>query len=109
MAAKKNVAVTPAFTGRNVSLSEICRQIPFTAVCVSMNSVTASPSRPQLDRQRNETAPQHRPSLRSRKLTAEKKKPSETLTERFRELAVIRFNRVYACCGMLHNADYGII
>ena len=87
----------------------ICRQTLFTDVCVSMNSVTASPSRPQLDRQRNETAPQHRPSLRSRKLTAEKKKPSETLTERFRELAVIRFNRVYACCGMLHNADYGII
>ncbi|WP_418821383.1 hypothetical protein [Ruminococcus sp.] len=37
-------------------------------------------------------------------LTAEKKKPSETLTERFRELAAIRFNRVCACCGMLHNA-----
>ena len=39
-------------------------------------------------------------------LTAEKKKPSETLTERLRGLAVIRFNRVCACCGMLHNSDY---
>ena len=42
------------------------------------------------------------------KLTAEKKKPSGTLTERFRELAVIRFNRVCACCGMLHNSDYDL-
>ena len=41
-------------------------------------------------------------------LTAEKKKPSETLTERFRELAVIRFNRVSACCGMCHNFDYDL-
>lgn len=49
-------------------------------------------------------APQSRPPLRSGKLTAEKKKPSETLTERFRELAVIRFNRVCVGCGMLHNA-----
>jgi len=71
---------------------------------VSMNSVTALPSRPQLDRLANGNAPQSRPILRSGKLTAEKKKPSETLTERFQELAVIRFNRVYACCGMLHNA-----
>lgn len=69
-----------------------------------MNSVTESPSRPQLDRPANGNVPQSRPSLRSGKLTAEKKKPSETLAERFRELAVIRFNRVYACCGMLHNA-----
>ena len=69
-----------------------------------MKSVTALPSRPQLDRQAKVKATQHRPSLRSGKLTAEKKKPSETLTERFRELAVIRFNRVYVCCGMLHNA-----
>ena len=53
-------------------------------------------------------APQSRPSLRSEKLTAEKKKPSETLTERFRELAVIRLNRVCACCGMLHNSDYDL-
>ena len=53
-----------------------------------MNSVTASPSRPQLDRQAKVKAPQSRPSLRSGKLTAKKKKPSETLTERFRELAV---------------------
>ena len=82
----------------------ICRQILSTAVCVSMNSVTASPSRHQLDCQANGKAPQRRPSLRSGKLTAEKKKPSETLTERFQELAVIRFNRVCACCGMLHNA-----
>ena len=43
-----------------------------------------------------------------RKLTAEKKKPSETLTERFRELAVIRSIRVCACCGMLHNSDYDL-
>jgi len=73
-----------------------------------MNSVTPSPSRPQLDRLANGKAPQHRPSLRSGKLTAEKKKPSETLTERFRELAVIRFNRVCVCCGMLHNSDYDL-
>lgn len=56
-----------------------------------MNSVTASPSRPLLDRLANGNVLQHRPSLRSGKLTAEKKKPSETLTERFRELAVILF------------------
>ena len=61
----------------------ICRQIPFTAVCVNMKSVTKSPSRPQLDRLANGKVPQRRPSLRSGKLTAEKKKPSETLTERF--------------------------
>ncbi|MDY5179781.1 hypothetical protein [Butyribacter sp.] len=82
----------------------ICRLIPFTAVCVNMNSVTALPSRPQLECLANGNTPQSRSSLRSGKLTAEKKKPSETLTERFRELAVIRFNRVCACCGMLHNA-----
>ena len=41
-------------------------------------------------------------------LTAEKKKPSETLTERFRELAVIRSIKVCACCGMLHNSDYDL-
>ena len=51
----------------------ICQQILSTAVCVSMNSVTALPSRPQLDRLANGNAPQHRPSLRSGKLTAEKK------------------------------------
>lgn len=33
------------------------------------------------------------------------KKPSETITERFREIVVIRFNRVCACCGMRHNAE----
>ena len=69
----------------------ICQQILFTAVCVSMNSVTALPSRPQLDRLANGNAPQHRSPLRSGNLTAEKKKLSETLTERFRELAVIQF------------------
>ena len=56
-----------------------------------MNSVTALPSRPQLDSLANGNAPQSRLSLRNGKLTAEKKKPSETLTERFRELAVIQF------------------
>lgn len=86
----------------------ICRQTPFTAVCMSMNSVTALLSQPLLDSLANGKAPQQRPSLRSGKLTAEKKKPSETLTERFRELAVIRFNRVCACCGMLHNSDYDL-
>ena len=50
-----------------------------------------SPSRPQLDRLANGNIPQRRPPLRSGKLTAEKKKPSETLTERFRELVVIQF------------------
>lgn len=54
-----------------------------------MNSVKASPNRPQLDRLANGKVPQHRPSLWSGKLTAEKKKPSETLTERFRELEFI--------------------
>ena len=48
-----------------------------------MNSVTASPSRPQLDRQANGNATHHYPSLRSGILTAEKKKPSETLTRAF--------------------------
>lgn len=83
----------------------ICRLIHFTAVCVSMKSVTALPSRPLHDSPfgRTEMPPQSRPPLRSGKLTAEKKKPSETLTERFRELAVIRFNRVCVGCGMLHN------
>lgn len=85
-----------------------CRLIPFTAVCVSMKSVTVSPSRPQLDRLANGNVPQSRPPLRSGKLTTEKKKPSETLTERFRELAVIRSNRVCSCCGMLHNSDYDL-
>ena len=49
----------------------ICRQTPFTAVCVNMNSVTASPNRPLLDdnRQTNGNASQHRPSLRNIKLT----------------------------------------
>ena len=69
----------------------ICQQTPFTAVCVSMNFVTASPNRPQLDRQVNGKAIQHRPSLRGGNITAEKKKPSEMLTKRFRELAVIQF------------------
>jgi len=41
-------------------------------------------------------------------LTAEKKKPSETLIERFRELAVICSNRVCGCCGMRHNSDYDL-
>ena len=65
-----------------------CRQTPFTAVCVSMKSVTVSPSRPLLDRLAKVKALQHRPSLRIGKLTAEKKKLSETLTKRFRELTV---------------------
>ena len=67
--------------------------------------------RPQPDRQAKVKVPQHRPPLRSGKLTAEKKSPqkrcrvrSTKTAERFRELAVIRFNRVCACCGMLHNA-----
>ena len=49
-----------------------------------MNSVTVSPSRPQLDRLANGNAPQDRPSLRSVKVTTEKSKPSKSL----RELAV---------------------
>ena len=65
--------------------------ISVASVCVSMKSLTASPSRPQLDRLANGNIPQRRPPLRSGKLTAEKKKPSETLTERFRELVVIQF------------------
>ena len=73
-----------------------------------MKPLTVLPSRPLFDHLANEKATQHGPSLRSGKLTAEKKKTSETLTERFRELAVIRFNRVCACCGMLHNSDYDL-
>jgi len=69
----------------------ICRQILSTAVCVSMNFVTASPSSPHLDRPANGNAPQHHSNLRSGKTTVEKKKPSETLAERFRELTVILF------------------
>ena len=63
-------------TSRGVILCEewICRQTPFTAVCVSMKSVTASPSRPQLDRLANGNVPQHRPSLRSGKLNCQKEK-----------------------------------
>lgn len=56
-----------------------------------MKSLTVSPSKPQLDRLANGNIPQRRPPLRSGKLTAEKKKLSETLTERFRELVVIQF------------------
>jgi hypothetical protein len=52
-------------------------------VCMSMNSVTSLPSKPQFNRPANGNAPQSRSPLRSRKLTAEKKKPSEMLTERF--------------------------
>ncbi len=52
----------------------ICQQILSTSVCVSMNSVTALPSRPQLDRLANGNAPQHRPSLRSGKLNRQKEK-----------------------------------
>jgi len=59
-------------TSRGVTLCVewICRQIPFTAVCVSMNSVTVSPYRPRLDfaPQTKVNAPQHRPILRSGKL-----------------------------------------
>ena len=73
----------------------ICRQIPFTAVCVSMKSATASPSRPRLDygTQTNVNVPQHRPSLRSGKLTAEKEKPSETLRGLVTSLNLISFSR----------------
>ena len=53
----------------------------------------------------NGNAPQHHSTLQSVKLTAKKKKPSETLTERFREFAVIRSNRVCVCYGTLHNSD----
>ena len=48
-------------------------------------------SRPLLDRLANGKAPQSRHHHRAENLTAEKEKPSETLTERFRELAVIQF------------------
>ena len=56
----------------------ICPQTHSTAVCVNMKSVTALPSRPQLDRLANGKAPQHRPSLRSGKLTDEKSALSES-------------------------------
>lgn len=71
----------------------ICRQTPFTAVCVSMNSVTASPSRSLLDRLANGKAPQNRPSLRSGKLTAWKEKTWELLVwANLRSLSVIQFH-----------------
>ena len=89
---KVNLVVADASRGNGAITLAICRQIHSIAVCVNMKSVTVLPSRPQLDRQANGKATQHRPSLRSVKLTAEKKKPSETLTERFRELA---FNQVH--------------
>jgi len=47
-------------------------------VCVSMKSVTVSPSRPQLERLANENVPQSRPPLRSGKLTDEKSALSES-------------------------------
>ena len=69
-----------------------------------------SPSRLLLDntRQQNGEATQCPPPLRSGKLTDEKKKPSETLTERFRELAVSCSVKVCANCSMLHNFDYDL-
>ena len=56
-----------------------------------MKSVMASPSIPQLDRLVNGKAHNTVEPAERKNLTAEKKKPSETLTERFRELAVILF------------------
>ena len=68
----------------------ICQPIHSIAVCVSMKSVIVSPSKLLLDNscQRNGEATQRPPPLRSGKLTTEKKKPSETLAGRSRELAV---------------------
>lgn len=54
--------------GVTLCVKWICRQIHSIAVCVNMKSVTVLPSRPQLDRQANGKATQHRPSLRSVKL-----------------------------------------
>jgi hypothetical protein len=54
-------------------------------VCVSMKSVTASPSQPLLDRLANGNAPQSRPSLWSiKKILPKKASPLNPL----RELAV---------------------
>ena len=55
-----------------------------------MKPLTASPSQLLLEynRQANGNAPQHRPPLQSVKLTAEKKKLSETLAKHFRGLSV---------------------
>ena len=73
-----------------------------------MKSATALPSRPLLD------SPLRRTKMPLRAVrtcgaeittTAENKKSSEMLTERFRELAVIRFNRVCVWCGMCHNVE----
>ena len=86
----------------------VCRQIPFTVVCVSMKSLTASPSRPQLDRLANGNVPQSRPPLRSGKLTAEKKSPQKRLQSVSESLRLFSSNRVCACCGMLHNSDYDL-
>jgi hypothetical protein len=49
----------------------------------------------QLDRPANGKATQHRPSLRIGKLTVEKKKPSETLAERFRGLEFVFISNGY--------------
>lgn len=64
--------------GENLCGEWKCRQILSTAVCVSINSVTVSLSRPQLDRLANGKAPQCRSSLWSEKLTDEKSVLSES-------------------------------
>ena len=69
----------------------ICRQILSTAVCVSMKSVTVSPSRllPDDSRQRNGNVPHSRPSLRSVKVTTEKKSSQKRLHSVSESFAVI--------------------
>ena len=85
----------------------ICRQTLFTAVCVSMKSVTASPSRPQLDRQTNGKAPQRRSPPQSGKLTAEKKKALRNAYRAFPRACgysvPIGFVPVVVCSTMLNR------
>ena len=85
----------------------ICRQILSTAVCVSMNSVTVSPSRPPLDNscQRNGDAPQHRPSLRNGKLPPKRKSPQKRLqgvSESLRLFVPVVYLPVVVCSPMLN-------
>ena len=66
----------------------------------------ANTDRPQLDRLANGKAPQHRPSLRSVKLTNENSTLSETLREGALLLLCIIW--VSADYGICHNADFDL-
>ena len=81
------------------------RQTPFTAVSVSMKSVTVSPSRPQLDRLTNGNVPQSRSPLRSGKLYRLKRKSPQkrlqSVSGSFRLFVSIGFVPVVVCSTIL--------